>query len=75
MLSNEEMKSRVHEVQKQIVHDKVDACIISSPVNLYYLNGYIFDGYMYILPEREPMLFVKRPVNLTADNIEFIRKP
>lgn len=75
MISNEEMKSRVHEVQKQIVHDKVDACIISSPVNLYYLNGYIFDGYMYILPEREPMLFVKRPVNLTADNIEFIRKP
>ena len=75
MISNEEMKSRVHEVQKQTVHDKVDACIISSPVNLYYLNGYIFDGYMYILPEREPMLFVKRPVNLTADNIEFIRKP
>lgn len=75
MISNEEMRSRVHEVQKQIVHDKVDACIISSPVNLYYLNGYIFDGYMYILPDREPMLFVKRPVNLTADNIEFIRKP
>lgn len=75
MISNEEMKKRVHEVQKQIVHDKVDACIISSPVNLYYLNGYIFDGSMYILPDREPMLFVKRPVNLQGDNIEFIRKP
>ena len=75
MLDKEEIKNRVQKVQKQIVHEKVDACIISSPVNLYYLNGYIFDGYMYILPDREPILFVKRPVNLQAENIEFIRKP
>lgn len=75
MLLKEEMKSRVEAIQKQIEHEKVDACIISSRVNLYYLNGYIFDGYMYILPDREPILFVRRPVNLTAKNIEFIRKP
>ena len=75
MLEKEEIKSRVLKVQKQIVHEKVDACIISSPVNLYYLNGYIFDGYMYILPDREPILFVKRPVNLKAENVVFIRKP
>lgn len=75
MLLKEEMQSRVEAIQKQIVHEKADACIISSSVNLYYLNGYIFDGYMYILPDREPMLFVRRPVNLIAENIEFIRKP
>src|SRR5690554_4032177 len=75
ILLKEEMQSRVEAIQKQIVHEKADACIISSSVNLYYLNGYIFDGYMYILPDREPMLFVRRPVNLIAENIEFIRKP
>ncbi len=75
MLLREEIKSRLQEIKKQIVHEKVDACIISSPVNLYYLNGYIFDGYMYILPDRDPILFVKRPLNLQGDNIEFIRKP
>ncbi len=75
MLQKEEIKNRVQKVQKQIAHEQVDACIISSPVNLYYLNGYIFDGYMYILPDREPILFVKRPVNLQAENVEFIRKP
>ena len=30
---------------------------------------------MYIMPDKEPLLFVKRPVNIDGDNVEYIRKP
>ena len=75
LLSKKEIGSRIQKVQDYIVHQKVDACVISTPVNLYYLNGHIFDGYMYILPNQEPILFVKRPVDIDRDNVELIRKP
>ena len=75
LISREEKETRIQQIQQYIAHQKVDACIISSPVNLYYLNGFIFDGYMYILPDKDPLLFVKRPVGLERDNVEYIRKP
>ena len=75
LISREEKETRIQQIQQYIAHQKVDACIISSPVNLYYLNGFIFDGYMYILPDKDPLLFVKRPVGLESDNVEYIRKP
>ncbi|NLZ94930.1 MAG: aminopeptidase P family protein [Bacteroidales bacterium] len=75
MVSKQDIKNRLQQVQEYIVHQKADACVISSPVNLYYLNGFIFDGYMYILPDSEPLLFVKRPITFEGDNVEYIRKP
>ena len=74
-VSREDIEKRIQQIQQHIVHQKADACVISSPVNLYYLNGFIFDGYMYILPNQEPLLFVKRPVNIDSNNVEYIRKP
>ena len=70
-----EITSRVEKVKQYIIDQKADACIITSPVNMYYLNGFIFNGYLYITPDREPLLFVKRPVTIEGDNIEAIRKP
>ena len=75
VLSQNDIKKRIQQVQQHIVRQKADACIISTPINLYYLNGRIFDGYMYILPDKEPLLFVKRPVSIAGDNVEYIRKP
>ena len=75
IFSKEEITERVKQVQQYIVDQKFDACIITSPVNMYYLNGFIFNGYLYITPDREPLLFVKRPVTIEGDNVEYIRKP
>lgn len=74
-VSKQDIKNRIHQVQEYIENQNADACVISSPVNLYYLNGFIFDGYMYIMPDKEPLLFVRRPVTVEGDNVEYIRKP
>ncbi|MDD3787454.1 MAG: Xaa-Pro peptidase family protein [Petrimonas sp.] len=70
-----EFESRLRKIQNVIGEAQADACIITSPVNLFYLNGFIFDGYMYIRPENEPVLFVKRPHGVKAENVFYIRKP
>ncbi len=75
IISQEDIKKRIQQIQQHLVDQKADACVISSLVNLYYLNGFIFDGYMYILPDQDPMLFVKRPVDIDSDRVEYIRKP
>ena len=74
-ISTNDKENRLQQIQQHLVDQKADACVISSLVNLYYLNGFIFDGYMYIQPDQEPILFVKRPVDIDSDRVEYIRKP
>ncbi|MGI6572696.1 MAG: M24 family metallopeptidase [Fermentimonas sp.] len=62
-----EAASRVEKVQQTLVERQADACLITSTVNKYYLTGVIFDGYLYILPEGDPLFFVKRPLNLLEE--------
>ena len=71
----QELKKRIDKVRNFAYEIGSDACIITSQINLFYLNGFIFDGFMYILPERDPLLFVKRPVNISGKNIFYISKP
>lgn len=68
-----ELAHRVQAVQRIVAAAGADACIITSSVNQYYLCGFIFDGYLYIRPEGEPILFVKRPAGI--ENAVYIRKP
>lgn len=75
ILSHDDINKRIQKIQEYIVHQKADACVISTPINLYYLNGHILDGYMYILPNQAPLLFVKRPVGIEKEGVEYIRKP
>ncbi|MDR0331975.1 MAG: Xaa-Pro peptidase family protein [Dysgonamonadaceae bacterium] len=70
---NTEYKNRIKNVQNAIIQSQADACIITTAVNQFYLFGFIFDGYAYILPNDEPILFVKRPENI--ENAIYIRKP
>lgn len=71
----QEFNNRIKSVQKAIIKLQADACIITSPVNLFYLCGYIVDGYLFIQPDGEPILFVKRPDGIEEDNVIYIRKP
>lgn len=52
-----------------------DACLLSIDVNLYYLTGRIYNGYVYLPVEGTPLLFVKRPLDFTGENVFYIRKP
>ena len=70
-----EYKQRVEKLQQSIVSAEADACIITSSTNIYYLFGRIFDGYLYVVPGREPLAFARRPSGLEGDNVIYIHKP
>jgi Xaa-Pro dipeptidase len=72
---NQERLIRQAKIRRQLVQNKVDACLLSTSVNILYANGSIFSGYHYIPVEGEEMIFVRRPVGMKGENIHYIRKP
>lgn len=74
-LAKEESQLKFEKIQNILGKENADAAIITSSVNQYWLCGFIFDGYLYITKEREPILFVRRPSDLIDDRIITIRKP
>jgi len=74
-LLKKETDSRVRKLQQTIMDAHADACIINSAVNQYWLCGFIFDGYLMVFPEGEPMLFVRRPSGIPDERVRMIRKP
>lgn len=71
----QELSKRLAKIREQLIISGVDACLLSTTVNILYANGSIFSGYYYIPVEGESIRFVKRPVGLTGENILYIRKP
>ncbi len=74
-LPQTETSARLQKLQQTIIDLQAEACIITSPVNQYWLTGFIFDGYLLVYAEGEPLLFVRRPTGLSGENIIGIRKP
>ncbi len=74
-LIKKEKNQRLAKLQQIIIQSQADACIISTSVNQFYLLDFIFDGYIFIQPEGDPILFVKRPNNIQGENVIYIRKP
>lgn len=72
---NSDTNLKLERIQKIIVEKQMDACIITSSVNQYWLCGFIFDGYIYIQPEGNPILFIRRPLNIDHEWVVYIRKP
>lgn len=70
-----ETGARLRKVQQTITEMQADACIITSSVNQYWLCGFIFDGFLFLFPGENPVLFVKRPSNIDDERAKFIRKP
>lgn len=74
-LPTTEKNARLLKLQQAIVSLQAEACLITSSVNQYWLTGFIFDGYILVYAEGAPLLFVRRPVGLSGENIIGIRKP
>jgi len=70
-----ELKLRIEKIRSQLVSVKVEACLLSTSVNLLYAAGKVLNGYYYIPAEDKPLLFIRRPVGLEGDNLAYIRKP
>lgn len=76
LLSDEERKLRLRKVTAAMADAGMDCAIISTNVNIFYLTGRIFSGYLYVSADgTEPVCFVKRPADITGDRTVKIRKP
>lgn len=54
----------------------VDAALIASNTNIYYLSGRFFRGYVYVTSEGNEIFFIVSPNDFApADDIVYIRKP
>lgn len=63
------------QLQKTMQAINADACLLTIDVNLYYLCGRIFNGYLYLPAEGDPCIFVKRGNEGPEDGIYTLRKP
>ena len=75
ILSTEEFQLRVSRLRKLMVAAQIDAIHVSDNANIYYLSGRVFAGYIFVPAEGEVHFFVRRPVGLVGEGVEYIRKP
>ena len=70
-----DLKIRWERLQQRVRQTGADGLIVGTNVNLLYLSGRIFMGYVYLPAEGAPWFFVRRPCGLTGPNVIEIRKP
>lgn len=70
----QDIKLRLERLQKVMQAMQIDACILSTEVNVFYCTGVVYNGYFYLPAEGEPIHFVKRP-DVKLNNVEYIHKP
>lgn len=74
-LPAEELGLRVSRISGMLREKGLDAVLISTNANIYYVTGYVFSGYVYITAEGDYVFFVRRPVGLEHEKAVYIRKP
>ena len=74
LLPDTELELRLARLRDLMSAADIDAVLISSNSNIYYLTGRIFCGYIFIPLAGSPVYAVRRPSILKGDGIEHIRK-
>lgn len=74
-LLSTDLTIRQKRLQEAMQTMNIDACILSTSVNVFYMAGCIYNGYFYLPAEGKPFHFVKRPENINFENTVYIRKP
>lgn len=76
LLGEDERNLRLRKVTAAMTASGIDCAIISTNVNIFYLTGRIFSGYIYISADGiPPVYFVKRPTDITDQYAVKIHKP
>lgn len=67
---------RISKVRTFMEKEGIDALLVSSNTNIYYLTGRFFRGYIYLPLKEDPVWFVVKPETFEADSmVEYVRKP
>ncbi|MDR2682610.1 MAG: aminopeptidase P family N-terminal domain-containing protein, partial [Dysgonamonadaceae bacterium] len=73
--SPEDLQMRYTRIQSLLQEEQVEACLVHSSVHIYYLTGFLFDGFVYLPREGEPLFFVRKPGAFENGQAIPIRKP
>ena len=71
----DDLKGRWARLQAAVRQAGADGLLAGTNVNLFYLSGRVFMGFVYLPAEGAPWFFVRRPCGLTGANVAEIRKP
>lgn len=69
-----DIESRISRVQRAMAAMNIEACILSTPVNVFYCTGVVYNGYFYLPVEGDTINFVRRP-EVDLENTVYIHKP
>jgi Xaa-Pro aminopeptidase len=72
---DKDLRIRWDSVQKLLAEAGCDACLVATGVNIYYLTGKVFSGFLYLPAEGNPIYFIRRPLGWNGEHIVSIRKP
>lgn len=79
LLGREEQKRRLDKLKAQMTASGISHALVRNNVNIYYLTGRVFRGFIYVSTEIEaPYYFVREPNHLVSDGFApdtHIRKP
>ena len=53
----------------------IEACILSTAPNVFYMTGKIYNGFFFLPAEGEAIHFVKMPQGIAFENTIYVRKP
>lgn len=70
-----EFELRIDKVRNAMIESDADAVLIGSTVNIFYLSGGIFRGYIYIPASGDPLIFMIPPAMPSSDDQTAIHKP
>lgn len=58
---SEEIEKRIEDLKKNLLKNRIDACIIIEKVDFYYYTGTTVEGLLFVEPERGPLLMIRKP--------------
>ncbi|MDU1904073.1 MAG: Xaa-Pro peptidase family protein [Dysgonomonas sp.] len=70
-----DIKMRHRRIQDEMQKSEIDACILTTSVNVFYVVGGIYNGYFYLPAEGKPIHFLKRITEIELEDAISIRKP
>ncbi|OJU50263.1 MAG: peptidase M24 [Bacteroidales bacterium 45-6] len=71
----EDLLIRQRRLQEAMQLQGVEACLLATNVNVFYMSGIIYTGYYYLPATGQPIHFIKSPQSTPIDNAVYIRKP
>lgn len=70
-----EFENRLAKVREAMQEEGMEALLVSSSVNIFYLTGGVCRGYFYIPQSMPPLFFIVPPAHFEGDIAVEVRKP